>query len=302
VDSASVQVYFGLIELSETNRNLIMKTLTRLSNFKLLAMSALISGLVFSNVSAQSQEVLSENEQANYSSDASYSSEKITTVNNQSQSINVHSMFSNHHIAKDAKGNPLKQRRTKLELGQERQSLLPLSSGQISSGQKNSSLLDHEFWVYDADTYLEKDIDGDGFYRTFTVEFDVDVSAAYADVYAELYIRFPGGNWTHYYTTDVYEIEGDMTDTYQVTTELSDGYVPDYYDILIDVWEYGETEDVLVATYSEADDNDLYQLPLEDSFEDRYYEENDDHHHAGSFSVSVLFCLMSFMAIRRRRR
>jgi hypothetical protein len=263
-----------------------MKTFSHLSKFKLLSMTALFSVLACSQVSAK-----------NLNSDSEATETKVSLVSSHSQAINVHTMFSNHRVAANAEGQALKPRRAPLALGQERQNSAPLSNE-----QENGQVLDHEFWVYDASTYLETDRDGDGFYRSFTVEFDVDVSAAYADVYAELYIRYPGGNWTHYYTTEVYEIEGDMTDTYQVTTDLSDGYIPDYYDLLIDVWEYGETEDILVATYSEADDNDLYQLPLEDSVEDRYYESNDDHHHAGSFSIPVLLGLMSLLAIRSRRQ
>jgi hypothetical protein len=275
-----------------------MKTHGHLSNFKLLALSALLSGFTFSHAYAQNQSIpVASLSQSSLAIEVS-ETEKVSVISNQWQSINVHSMFSNHRVSKNAEGQALTPRRKVLELGQERQDR-SLSVKQT----KENSLLDHEFWVYDASSYLETDIDGDGFFRSFTVEFDVDVSADYADVYAELYIRIPGGNWTHYYTTEVYEIEGDMTDTYQVTTDLSDGYIPDYYDILIDVWEYGANEDVLVATYSEADDNDLYRLPLEDSYEDRYYEEhNNDHHHAGSFSIPVLLGLLSLLAIRRRRK
>ncbi len=166
---------------------------------------------------------------------------------------------------------------------------------------QSATSLDHEFWVYDASVVLYDDDDGDGFYQKFSLDFDVDVSEGYADIYAEVYIRAPGDDWLLLHTTDVFEIyEDDASDGIEVMTSLVNGYVPDYYDILIDIWEYGEFEDYLVATYDNVDDPDLDNLPLEDREEDRYYYEEHDHVHvsAGS-SGSWLILLMLGLAIIR---
>lgn len=69
-----------------------------------------------------------------------------------------------------------------------------------------------EFSVYNAESYLENDIDGDGYYRTFGVLFDVDVYNPNGNedsvIYAELYLSTDGANWEHYYTTDNFLIHG----------------------------------------------------------------------------------------------
>jgi hypothetical protein len=82
-------------------------------------------------------------------------------------------------------------------------------------------------------------------------------------VYAKLYVSYQGGPWELYYTTDVFEINGaQSSDDYRVTTVLNYDFPTGDYDILIDLYEYGYSG--IVATYSSADDVDLYRIPLED--------------------------------------
>ncbi len=130
----------------------------------------------------------------------------------------------------------------------------------------------HSFAIFDASSRLIDDFDYDGFYQTFSVTFDVDVFGAYlnerADLYAELYLSRNGGPWVHYYTTDVFTIYGDSpVDDYQVVTTLYSGYAPDFYDVLIDVYEVGYSD--VVATISADEVDSLYALPLESSDWDR---------------------------------
>lgn len=128
----------------------------------------------------------------------------------------------------------------------------------------------HDFEIYDARTFLFEDIDGDGYYSEFQVEFDADTVYSWAEVYAKLYVSYEGGPWELYHVTDVFEINGaDSTDDYRVTTILNYDFPTGDYDILIDLYEYGY--EGIVATYSDYDDADLSYLPLEDrTFESSY--------------------------------
>lgn len=133
-----------------------------------------------------------------------------------------------------------------------------------------------DFSVYQAHSRLFDDIDQDGFYQTFSVTFDADVYGYIvnepANVYAEMYLSRNGGPWEHYYTTDVFTIYGESEDDdFEVLTTLSQGYKTDYYDVLIDLYEYGYTD--VVATLSADQSDGLYALALESSDRDVIYQE-----------------------------
>ena len=121
------------------------------------------------------------------------------------------------------------------------------------SMRKSSSFY---FAIYDGYSQLIEDIDYDGFYRTFSVTFDADIVSQHkgltASVYAELYIRRNNGPWTHYYTTDSFNIHDDNTDdSFEVYSTLEAGFPSDEYDILIDLYEVGYED--IIASYSDAD-------------------------------------------------
>ena len=128
----------------------------------------------------------------------------------------------------------------------------------------------HEFEIYDANSYLIHDIDGDGYFSEFEIEFDADTVYSWAEVYAVLYISRNGGPWEEYYTTDVFEIHGSNADEYSVTTVLNFDYPTGDYDILIDLYEYGYSG--IVATLSSEHDIDLSYLPLEDRDHETNYQ------------------------------
>ncbi|PCI65109.1 MAG: hypothetical protein COB38_11695 [Gammaproteobacteria bacterium] len=119
------------------------------------------------------------------------------------------------------------------------------------------------FSFYSANAYLNYDLDGDGYYSDFTIEFDADYDGGYADVYGVLYYSKNGGPWIEYFETDVFEIHlNDASDDYQVTSRLITDFPTSDYDILIDLYEYGFSG--IVATISSDDTQNLFGLPLED--------------------------------------
>ena len=133
-----------------------------------------------------------------------------------------------------------------------------------------------DFAIFQAYSRLFDDLDQDGFYHTFSVTFDADVYGYTlnepANVYAEMYLSRNGGPWEHYYTTDVFTIYGQSEDDdFEVLTTLSQGYQTDFYDVLIDLYEYGYPE--VVATLSADEADGLYALALESQDRDVVYEQ-----------------------------
>jgi hypothetical protein len=131
-----------------------------------------------------------------------------------------------------------------------------------------SKLTDDYYYIYDAYVQLIEDLDNDGFYQTFSITFDADINSyspfQQAQLYAELYIRTYDGAWEHYFTTDNFIITGDSAeDSYQVYSTLSYGFQPEYYDVLIDLYEVGNP--YIVASYSNENNSNLSTLPLESS-------------------------------------
>lgn len=163
--------------------------------------------------------------------------------------------------------------------------------------------LHHSFSIYSGYSELLTDIDADGYYQTFSVSFDADVLSPFINeqalVYADLYLSQNGGPWILYFSTDNFTITGESTeDEFEVITNLESGYVPDSYDVLIDLYEVGFSD--VVATYSSDDTNALYALPLESSdYDPEYIEVEYYDEHGGSFGSA---CLLFFLLIMARRR
>jgi hypothetical protein len=153
------------------------------------------------------------------------------------------------------------------------------------------------FAVYDAQTTISRDDDDDGFYHRLRVGFDPDVtSGGSAWVYARLYLSLEGGPWNHYFTTDVFPIDGENTsDAYEVVTNLVDGYPTGYYDVLIEL--YDADYDLLVDSYGPYEDRDLAVLPLEDS-----YRDNDGGGGAMGPGLALLALLALTPGLRNGRR
>lgn len=164
----------------------------------------------------------------------------------------------------------------------------------------------YDFSFYGADSSLFDDYDYDGFYQTFSVTFDADITSSagdiQADVFAELYLSQDGGPWIHYYSTDVFTLHADSSnDDYEVLTTLASGYQADHYDVLIDLYELGYADPV--ATISSDESNALYALPLESSDRDAVYVEEiyiETEHSGGALSWLSIGLLAGVIGFRRR--
>ena len=149
-------------------------------------------------------------------------------------------------------------------------SLEKLAKSQVQPKKKRSdspklSTKAYGFSIYDANSYLDLDLDGDGFYSEFTLEFDADFDGGYADVYGVIYYSLNGSDWIEFFETDVFTIySDDADDAYTISFSLIDDFPTGEYDFLIDLYEYGYSG--IVDTIESADDFDLYALPLEDDY------------------------------------
>jgi hypothetical protein len=159
--------------------------------------------------------------------------------------------------------------------------------------------------IFDAHTVISRDDDDDGYYHRIKVVFDADTSGDEVWVYARLYLSLEGAPWNEFYTTDLFSVEGEVTDDeYEVVTRLLDGYPTGYYDVLIEL--YDDDDELLAVNYGPHEDEDLAVLPLEDSYRDDYdYGYGSDGDGGGGATgpmIGLLLLLIFSRGLIRRRR
>jgi hypothetical protein len=179
---------------------------------------------------------------------------------------------------------------------------------QPDSGTSQSQLAYHDeaiFEIFDAWLALSGDLDDDGFYHHLRVSFDADVNTEQEVVYAKLYLSREGGPWLQYAETDLFEIYADSADdSYEVLTELIDGYPPGYYDILIELHSLYHPGIVASRIIDEYDAG--FAIALEDlEYDDPYYYPDYGYVDvsygvgvSGAFNQSVLSILALLMLYR----
>ncbi len=139
------------------------------------------------------------------------------------------------------------------------------------------------FELYDVNTILYDDVNNNGFYSSFDLEFDVDVEYGDAWVYAEIWIRSEHGHYELLHTTNVFNIQGQGGhDEYIVSTNLIEDYRSNYYDLLIELYDDDFSHYTPVATASSAHYGSLNDLPLES----RFTNHDGSHHGHGGVSAS----------------
>ncbi len=153
-----------------------------------------------------------------------------------------------------------------------------------------------DFWIYDAFVSFNIDSDYDGYYSTFTVEFDADTYFDSAEVYARLYLS-RGDVFQEYHTSSLFYIYADSSsDSLVIESDLITGFPSGDYELLIELYD-ARTDD-LVAVYDGYNDADLTLLTLES----RSYEESTvvvTTEYGGSFGILML--LLAPVALLRRK-
>jgi hypothetical protein len=223
---------------------------------------------------------------------------KQKTLNKKSKApVTIGTSRENHRIAIE--------NNNKKRLLNNQQSLLNHSRSKGASVSAYQGVYPEDFSIYDAFSYLLDDIDGDGYYQSFSIVFDADyhpifladASTGQANVYAYLYLSQNGGPWQLFHSTDIFSIYSDTADDeFEVFTTLEQGFSTDNFDVLIDLYYAGS--DQLVASYSSDDNNALYALPLESVDYDQPYVTEVIHTEGGSSSL-VWLLLSTFILVFR---
>lgn len=158
-----------------------------------------------------------------------------------------------------------------------------------------------DYWFYDAWVTLYNDMDYDGYYSSFTLEFDADTNYYRAPVYAVVYL---GTNdyYEPYYVTSVFDLYGDSSeDSVILENELTTGFPSNDYDILIELFD-AQTDQHL-ATIDAYNDADLSYQSLESA--DYDYPASSEvvvEYHAGSWGIVSSAALITLVLIRRLQR
>ena len=178
---------------------------------------------------------------------------------------------------------------------------LPLEDKTYESGNVSS-----DTWVSTVKTEIWTDNDNDGFYRDFTISFDVDTDQSSRDVYAVLYQRRPGFSWEYETETSVFTVVGaSADDVISIDAEWQSGYPTDYYDFRIELID-ADTGEILDDVSSEF--SPLLEVPLEDAGRDTYNSTPDPNpstisHGAGGGSWSLLgLSLLGLFGWARRKQ
>ncbi|OUR86952.1 hypothetical protein A9Q81_27205 [Gammaproteobacteria bacterium 42_54_T18] len=124
-------------------------------------------------------------------------------------------------------------------------------------------------WVHNVDFEYLLDNDGDGFFHRFRVTFDADTLLVSDRIYAKLYLDNQDEERL-YYVTENFTIIGEaLSDSYEVTTSLTEGYDSDIYNLRVAIYDAYTHE--LLDSVNAYDDDDLYGRYLEqvdlDSFQ-----------------------------------
>ncbi len=157
----------------------------------------------------------------------------------------------------------------------------------------------NEFWIYETWLTLGNDTDYDGYYSTFSIEFDADTIFTSSPVYAVLYIGRNGVYDAIHASSDFYIYGEDATDTFTIDSTLVSGFPSDDYDVLIELYDaYTET---LVAFTDGFDDSVLAYVPLESQNNEYVVEDTVVivEEHGGSWSLFYLLLVAGAVLCRR---
>ena len=162
-----------------------------------------------------------------------------------------------------------------------------------------------EFWFYSVDVELFHDTDRDGYFAGIDLLFDADTLYAAADVYAVVYLSLDGGDWVEYATTEDFTIFGTSDgDSYNIVTDLIDGYPTGSYDLLIELFDAWNGEFVAYAGPENA--SALALLPLEDRNNDAPVDGGSivvvNSGGGGATGLLALVVLAGATLVRRRRQ
>jgi len=168
-----------------------------------------------------------------------------------------------------------------------------------SYAEAQSTVLLSDYWIYDSWVSLDTDIDYDGYYSEFTVEFDADTAYDSALIYGVIYLG-RNDRYEAIHVTSEFVLYGeDSSDAFVVESRLLSGFPAADYDVLIELYDaYSEQ---LVAYSDGYCDADLAYLSLESDNHEYIYEDTVIvvEEHGGSTTIfGLLFIALTLVARR----
>lgn len=189
---------------------------------------------------------------------------------------------------------------TALTAHEDKQALRNQQHSNVTKSFSSTSMVnDPDYWIYDSWVTLDTDIDYDGYFSAFTVEFDADTIFANAPVYAVIYLG-QNERYQSIHVTSEFSLYGDdSTDGFVVESALISGFPSGDYDILIEL--YDAYNDELVAFSDAYDDADLSYVSLESNNYEYVVEDTVVivEEYGGTIGLFAMLSLGVLMVIRR---
>jgi hypothetical protein len=156
----------------------------------------------------------------------------------------------------------------------------------------------NEFWIYDSWVSLQHDLDYDGYFSTFSVEFDADTIFVDAPVYAVLYLGQNGVYDAIHVSSEFFIFGEDSSDSFVIESTLVSGFPSYDYDILLELYD-AQTEQ-LVAFSDGYDNAEFAFVPLESETNEYIVEDTVVivEEHGGSMSWLALCFIISAAGLR----
>ncbi|MFT4927330.1 MAG: hypothetical protein ACI8WB_003436 [Phenylobacterium sp.] len=147
------------------------------------------------------------------------------------------------------------------------------STSQASSALSSQlSSKNEDTWFHSIDIKLEKDYNHNGYFSHITVEFDADTHYDHEVVYGVLSLTDPNGVTTEYYTTDDFDLHGELaSDRRVIETLLTSNWITDNYDLSIELFDAYNHQPLAFVDYHNVEA--LETLPLES----KDYDNNGQH-------------------------
>ncbi|WP_269518900.1 choice-of-anchor H family protein [Alteromonas sp. BMJM2] len=168
----------------------------------------------------------------------------------------------------------------------------PKSTGDIIISSVN------EFWIYDSWVRLQQDLDYDGYFSTFSVEFDADTIFIDAPVYAVLYLGQNGVYDAIHVSSEFFIYGEDSSDSFVIESTLVSGFPAYDYDILLELYD-AQTEQ-LVAFSDGYDNAEFAFVPLESETNEYIVEETVVivEEHGGTLNWAALLFIIASLSLR----
>jgi hypothetical protein len=156
----------------------------------------------------------------------------------------------------------------------------------------------NEFWIYESWVSLQHDLDYDGYFSSFSVEFDADTIFVDAPVYAVLYLGQNGVYDAIHVSSEFFIYGEDSSDSFVIESTLVSGFPSYDYDILLELYD-AQTEQ-LVAFSDGYDNAEFAFVPLESETNEYIVEDTVVivEEHGGTLNLAALLFIIATLSLR----